>query len=446
MELPVRGISPRPSHAVTALVALTTVSLGLAACSPGSLGSSGDGDGITLSYLVPNGAEDVALAEQLAEDFSAANPDIAIEVETRPGGGDGDNVVKTRLATGEMTDVFLYNTGSLFQAINPDRNLVPVTGEEWVDAVDDSFLPTVSAGDDVYGAPVGSAMGGGVLYNRTVYAELGLEVPRTWDEFMANNAAIAEAGTTPVIQTYADTWTSQLFVLGDFHNVAAAEPDFAESYTDNGAKYATSPAALRGFEHLQEVAEAGYLNDDFASASYEDGLRMVAEGAGAHYPMLTNAISPMVDAVPDAAEDVGFFALPGDDEASNGLTMWTPGGVYVPTTTEGEKREAALRFLAFVASPEGCASQSTGQTPSGPYLVADCELPADAPTAVSDIQSYFDSGAVSPALEFLSPIKGPALEQITVEVGSGIRTAVSGAELYDEDVEKQAQQLGLEGW
>ena len=46
-------------------------------------------------------------------------------------------------------------------------------------------------------------------------------------------------GSTRSIQTYQDTWTSQLFVLGDFHNVAAAEPDFAEKYTKNQAKYAT---------------------------------------------------------------------------------------------------------------------------------------------------------------------------------------------------------------
>ena len=446
MNVPFPGPPSRPSRAVTALAALTVVSLGLSACSPGDLGSSGDGEGITLTYLIPNGPEDVALAEALVEGFSAANPDITVEVETRPGGGDGDNLIKTRLATGEMTDVFLYNTGSLFQAIHPDRNLVPVTGEEWVEGLDDSFLPTVTAGDEVYGPPIGSAMGGGVLYNRTVYAELGLEVPRTWEQFMANNAAIAETGTAPVIQTYGDTWTSQLFVLGDFHNVAAAEPDFAESYTANEAKFATSPAAIRGFEHLQEVAEAGYLNEDFAAATYEDGLRMVAEGTGAHYPMLTNAISPMVEAVPEAAEDVGFFALPGDDEAGNGLTMWAPSGVYIPNTTEGEQREAALRFLAFIASPEGCDAQTRGQTPSGPYLVAGCELPADVPTSVTDVQAYFDEGRVSPALEFLSPIKGPALEQITVEVGSGIRTAASGARLYDDDVEKQAQQLGLEGW
>ena len=73
-------------------------------------------------------------------------------------------------------------------------------------------------------------------------------------------------------------------------------------------------------------------------------------------------------------------------------------------------------------------------------------MPADVPPAVADMLPYFQTeGATAPALEFLSPVKGPALEQITVEVGSGIRPAADGAALYDQDVEKQAQQLGLPG-
>ena len=68
------------------------------------------------------------------------------------------------------------------------------------------------------------------------------------------------------------------------------------------------------------------------------------------------------------------------------------------------------------------------------------------PGFLKDMQVYFDNGQTNPALEFLSPIKGPNLENITVEVGSGIRSAADGAALYDEDVKKQAQQLGLEGW
>ena len=50
----------------------------------------------------------------------------------------------------------------------------------------------------------------------------------TWDEFMANNEKIKAAGKAPVIQTFGTTWTSQLFVLGDYYNVQAQAPDFAE--------------------------------------------------------------------------------------------------------------------------------------------------------------------------------------------------------------------------
>jgi raffinose/stachyose/melibiose transport system substrate-binding protein len=79
-------------------------------------------------------------------------------------------------------------------------------------------------------------------------------------------------------------------------------------------------------------------------------------------------------------------------------------------------------------------------------MVKGCELPADVPQAVKDVVAYVKKGNITPALEFSSPIKGPALEQITVEVGSGLRSAADGAALYDQDVKKQAQQLGLKGW
>lgn len=43
-------------------------------------------------------------------------------------------------------------------------------------------------------------------------------------------------------------------------------------------------------------------------------------------------------------------------------------------------------------------------------------------------------------------MKGPSLDQIAVQVGSGITNAKTGAAQYDKDVRKQAQQLGLPGW
>jgi raffinose/stachyose/melibiose transport system substrate-binding protein len=67
-------------------------------------------------------------------------------------------------------------------------------------------------------------------------------------------------------------------------------------------------------------------------------------------------------------------------------------------------------------------------------------------TVAKDTTAYFDAKTVSPALEFKSPIKGPSLEQICIQVGTGQVSGDKGAALYDADVKKQAQQLGLPGW
>ena len=422
------------------------LSLALAGCTAGGSGSS-EGGATSLTFLVDNGEATVATAQALVDAFVEENPDISIEVETRPQGADGDNVVKTRLATGEMDDLFQYNSGSLMQALSPDDTLVNLADEDYVGKFDDRFVQSVSTENGLYGVPMGQSMAGAVIYNKDIYEQLGLEVPTTWDEFIANSEAIKQAGVAaPIVQTYGDTWTSQLFVLGDFNNVLAENPDWAEEYTNNEAKYVDQPA-LAGFEHLQEVFEKGLLNEDFASAKYADGVSMVATGAGAQYPMLTFAAGQLMTTNPEAADVVGTFPLPGPDAETNGLTVWMPTNtVYIPKSTEGDKLEASKKFLEFLATPEACDIQSEANAPQGPFVIEGCDLPDDVPAMVSDLQQYFDDGKTNLALEFLSPIKGPALEQITVAVGSGITSAADGAAQYDEDVKKQAQQLGIEGW
>ena len=401
---------------------------------------------VTLSVLIDSNAETVSMMEALTTAYTAAHPDVTFDIEQRAGGAEGDNLVKTRLATGEMADVFNYNSGSLFQALNPTETLADLSDLPAQANILDSFKQVVTATDGtVRGVPFGAAMGGGIYYNKKVYAELGLSVPKSWDEFMANNAKVKEAGKVPVATTFGDTWTSQLFVLADFYNVQSEVPNFAADYTANKAKYATTPAAVRGFQYLEDVFKAGYMNEDFGAAKFDDGMRMVATGEAAHYPMLTFGIGTVKQNYPENLNDVGFFAQPGPSADKNGLTVWMPAGLYVPAATPN--LGAARDFVAFAASVEVCNAMIGAIGATGPYLIKGCDLPADVPASVADMLPYFQTeGATAPALEFLSPIKGPALEQITVEVGSGIRSAADAAALYDQDVEKQAKQLGLPNW
>ncbi len=404
------------------------------------------GEAVTLTYLVGDVETDQLIAHALVDAYMELHPNVTIKIENRPGGGEGDNLVKTRLATGDMTDILSYNAGSLLQALNPSDTLVDLTGEPFMENVEEAFKQTVSQAGKVFGVPNQTAMGGGILYNKKVYEDLGLSVPKTWDEFAANNEAIKEAGIAPVIATYGDTWTSQLFVLADYYNVQAANPSFAEEYTTNKVKYATTPAAMAGFEHLQEAYEKEWYQQDFATAKFDQGLEVLAKGEGAHYPMLSFALPTIATNWPDKVNDIGFFAQPGSSADKNGATVWMLLANYIPQTTTGEKLEAAKDFLAFTVSPEAVAMLNEKAPPSGPYLIKGAELPDDVLPAVKDIAAYIESGNSAPALEFLSPVKGPNLEHLCVAVGTGQMTAEEAAKAYDEDVKKQAQQLGLEGW
>jgi raffinose/stachyose/melibiose transport system substrate-binding protein len=378
------------------------------------------------------------------EAYMTLHPNVTITIENRPQGADGDNVVKTRLATGTMDDLFFYNAGSLLQALDPEESLVDLTNQPYIANIAPSFLPAVTQNGKIFGVPTGTGMGGGILYNKKVFSQLGLSVPTTWAEFEANNDKIQAAGITPVIGSFSDSWTAQLFVLADFYNVQLADPTFATDYTANKAKYATTPSALNGFNYLEEGYKKGWWQKDAATTKFEQALKLLADGKGAQYPMLSFAIPTIATDSPSELNDIGFFGQPGTDASKAGVTLWMPAGTYIPKTSKNIP--AAEDFLAFIASTAGVDAQNATVAPGGPYLIKGAKMPDSIPPAVKDIAAYIDTGNTAPALEFISPIKGPNLPSICVAVATGQMTAAEGAAAYDKDVQAQAKQLGLPGW
>lgn len=402
---------------------------------------------VKLTYQVPNGDTEIKVAHALVDAFTATHKNVTIQIETPGGGAGAANFVQTELATGTMTDMFSFNSGANILALDPVKTLVNLAGAPFLRNVLPAFKQTVSVGREVFGVPTGTAMGGGILYNKRVYANLSLKVPKTWAQFESNNAVIKAAGLVPVIQTYGDAWTSQLLVLADFGNVTSVEPDWAARYTANKTSFESDPVALKGFERLAEIYSQGYMNKDFGSAKLDDGLKMLADGTGVQYPMLTFAGASLIANYPKSANDLGFFAQPGDNAAKNVMTSWMPRAIYIPKATTGAKLVAAKEFVGFVASVKGCDVQTKAVGVTGPYLVKGCALPTDVPGYIADMLPYFQhAGRVSPALEFVSPVRGAAGQDFTVGVGSGLMSAQQGAHLWDLDVAKQAKQLGLKGW
>src|SRR5699024_375436 len=108
---------------------------------------------------------------------------------------------------------------------------------------------------------------------------------------------------------------------------------------------------------------------------------------------------------------------------------------------DAEDMDAAKKWVEYAASPEAMEKLTETMKPYGPFMIDGVELPEDSYEALKDMLVYIEEGKVTSALEFSSPLKGPNLEQITVETGLGMTTPKEAAEKYDRDVEKQAQQL-----
>ena len=384
------------------------------------------------------------ICEELGNTYTSKNPDVEFEYSPWPSTDEGRTVLGTQLATGTAADIVHYNSGALLGAINPAKTMVALTGDPLFDNIDPGYLPAVTVNGEVYGIPGDYAMGSGFFYNKKVYAKHSLSVPMTWAALMDNCEKIKAGGDVCVHQTFGTDWTSQIVHLGSHCIIENSMPGWYKLYGSNQAKWSTTPAGMRGWEKQQELFDRGFINEDHPSSTLEEGFKAVATGSSAHYAMLTFATGDFQSGYPDQLDDIGYFAIPGDDPSKACMTTWMPDAFYI--TSSSKHQEEAKKFLAWASTTEGCDAIRRANPSGGILLNKGCPSPDDAVQAMKDASAFIIEHGSFPALEFVVNVKGPALPRILVEVGSGMISAVDGAKKYDVDVAKQAQQMGLEDW
>ncbi len=366
---------------------------------------------------------------------------IKVEMEVTSSGTDLDNMVKTRLASGDVPDLIVYNTGSLLAPLDPQNNFINLSGESFSPRINKAFRDSASIDGQLYAIPFGLSQAGAVMYNKKVYKKYGLSVPKTWKQFIANCDVLRKNGVTAIIGTFKDSWTSQVLFLGDSYNVCKAAPDFPAQFEKGNMKYATTPAALRSWQKLADTTS--YYNKDYLASTVSDGCDKLASGDGAHYIMLTDNVLPQIASLyPDKIDDIGVFAIPGDTAEDNGITVWMPSGIY--GSKNSRHVEAIKKFLNYYMSDAGLDVYCSAlDVISGPMPVNNYTPKGKRVAALADMEAYYNAGKVDAALEFKTAVKGANAMNICSECGSGQTTAEQAAKIYDEDCRKQAVQLGL---
>ena len=171
-------------------------------------------EGVTLNIAHSTTGE---VGDALQAQFDAFEELTGCEIEVELLSSDSEEAVYTlevRAATGNLPDIFQSSIGAQLDKLDPAENIYDLSGQDWIrENVAASYLELVSDSETgaVYCIPMTTSNVAGCLYNKTVYEELNLEIPTTWEEFLANCEIIKrQTDRIPVSTPYSDGAGAQI--------------------------------------------------------------------------------------------------------------------------------------------------------------------------------------------------------------------------------------------
>lgn len=205
------------------------------------------------------------------EKFMEENPGVKISYTTQ--GSDYEQLMKARMASNDLPDIFATHGWSVARY---SEYLRPLNDQPWAGTVEESFKRNIENADgQIFVLPLNMDQGG-LMYNKTLLAELGIEIPKTWDEFMAACQLAKDKGYTGVFIAGKDSRQP-----ANLMDIAATT--FLASCEDKGY---TAQLADGSFDWnnwtpvsqlLMDLKAKGYLNVDCVTCDPVDAAPRMAE-------------------------------------------------------------------------------------------------------------------------------------------------------------------------
>lgn len=327
----------RLTYASTAMAAIASLAITLTGCST----APGDGGEITLEMQTNFGATDPSLKvlQKITDDFQKKNPDVKVELVPSTDSYEAD--MKVRLASNDIPDIWATHGWSLLRY---SQFLEPLDTQPWAADFNEALAPAMQDDDGrFYALPIDTDVAG-IVYNRTVLTDAGID-PATledWDAFDAALKALKDAGVTPISSSGKDSWfagnIADFIASGDISNDAL--DGFQDGTFDESAYE-------RILEHVETWQTSGWFNPDYSSATTDDLGRALAEGTTGFVFVQNYLVATALGFNPDA--DLGYMPIP--SEEGEPFLVGGEGRAYGVSKTSPHKQQA-LDYLAFLAQPE----------------------------------------------------------------------------------------------
>ncbi|MGV2984332.1 ABC transporter substrate-binding protein [Microbacterium sp. AGC85] len=386
----------RIKHRKTARAVALAAALGTVAALGGCAASPNDGV-TTLSFFQFKG-EALEDFNEIIADFEAENPDIRV-VQNQV--ADSETLIRTLLVKDKAPDVITLNANGGFGDL--------AQAGVFYDFSDEPVLQTLNPAVQEILAELGSKQGevnglgyvnnaNGVIYNQDIFAQQGLEVPETWEEFIAVCDALEAAGITPFYGTLADSWTGMPSwnALGVYASRDGFFDDMRAEGEDVGADSAVSFEKDFPEVMAQQAELFSYMQEGYRGRTYDDGNAAFARGESAMLLQGIWALNPVKAINPDI--NAAIFPYPAADDPDDRLLV-SGVDVVVTMAKDTPHREEALRFIEYLFDvgviEEFAASQNMIPSVKGAELSDD--------PALQSVKPFFDNGKITGFIDHQVP-------------------------------------------
>ena len=354
----------------TGVAMAAALATSLAACAPS--GSADDVTGATADEIAAALQEESSITvwgwapqlEPIVEAFEEKYPKIDVKLENVGTGNDHytklQNAIKAGTGAPDVAQVEYYALPQ-FALSGAFVDLTNFGAADLEDQYTASTWGSVSLNDGIYALPQDSGPMA-MFYREDVFTNLGLEIPTTWDEYIAAGKAIHAANPDAYITNDvgdAGFTTSMIWQAGGNPYVVDGTTDVTVDFADEGStKWADTWNQL-----VQEdlVAPISSWSDEWYQGLTDGSIATLVIGAW----MPGNLES----GVPDAAGTWRVAPMPTYEEGVAAAAENGGGGDAV--LEQSENKLVAYGFLEFLNGEEGAAIHAANG--GFPSTVADLE-------------------------------------------------------------------------
>lgn len=319
-----------------------------AGCGNSSSKSTGDtkDKNVTLKFFNWYNNEGAPVVKKMVEKVKEKYPNITVELEM-VNWDTMQSLLQTRIAANEMPDLIDFK-GQDIPKYGEAGHLLDLTGKSFLSNVPAGTLESIKVNGKDYGLPY-TGLYQGVFYNRNMFKDNGLEIPKTYADLMAIAEKLKAKGITPFATHFKDNWNigniTMQFAMSEVFN---KNPNWGKDLYAGKTTFASSPEYKLVFLHAQDQFK--YTFKDTYSVDMAKCDEMFAKGQAAMY--VTGTWSSPGIAQVDPKFDYGIFPFPGKDPGAK--LIFEPDHTFA-ASAKTKYPDEVLKVLELVASDKELA-------------------------------------------------------------------------------------------